>query len=301
MITAAGRSMRVFGALLVALLMLGASVARAADELPTAPGVYIKMKSGELIELKAAKPFQYTTNKPEPALKIKGGAKALPIGDPLQKQYLVGKADIKANLPGIQGFYIKGDFDLSALSITRFSPAVLTGDVTVNEGSDTGPGAKKLGSYFDSRIGWIIPDLLQPVEKEPKLYWVGLADSTGLTIVDIGFLAVTMGKDQCFPFVGYNDYERFKAWVESSFEPIFARPLKFVFTPINDFWNRFYKPYAMICALSLFLGAMLWVNLILKKDYVNKGRPFVAWYTDLRLWTVISMMPHVLVYFYFNR
>ncbi len=98
-----------------------------------------------------------------------------------------------------------------------------------------------------------------------------------------------------------NQYEQFKAWVESIFEPVFGPPLNYIFHPINDFVNQFYRPYAMICALALFLGAMLWVNLILKEEYVNRGRPFKAWYTDLRLWTIISMMPHVLVYFYFNK
>lgn len=98
-----------------------------------------------------------------------------------------------------------------------------------------------------------------------------------------------------------NQYEQFKAWVESKFEPLFGPSLKALFHPINEFINGFYKPYAMICALTLFIGAMLWVNFVLKEEYVNCGRPLKAWYTDLRLWTIVSMLPHVLVYFYFNK
>jgi hypothetical protein len=43
---------------------------------------------------------------------------------------------------------------------------------------------------------------------------------------------------------------------------------------------------------------MVWVGLILNEKYVNRGRPFKSPWTDLRLWTVVSMLPHVLVYFY---
>ncbi len=94
-------------------------------------------------------------------------------------------------------------------------------------------------------------------------------------------------------------YERFQEYVGSIFDPMFGWILKPVFHPINDFLNQFRNPTATICALGLFVGAMLWVNLILKESYVNEGRPFKAFYTDLRLWTVLSMLPHVLVYLYF--
>ena len=42
------------------------------------------------------------------------------------------------------------------------------------------------------------------------------------------------------------------------------------------------------------------VGLILNKDYVNRGRPYKSLWSDLRLWTEISMTPHVLVYFHFR-
>ena len=45
---------------------------------------------------------------------------------------------------------------------------------------------------------------------------------------------------------------------------------------------------------------MFWVAVVLNKDYVNRGRPYKSIWTDLRLWTVICMTPHVLVYFYFR-
>lgn len=71
------------------------------------------------------------------------------------------------------------------------------------------------------------------------------------------------------------------------------------FGPINTFLSGIYQPWANIIAIAFFIGTMIWVGLILKESYVNVGRPIKAWYTDLRIWTVVSMLPHIFVYFYF--
>jgi len=83
---------------------------------------------------------------------------------------------------------------------------------------------------------------------------------------------------------------------EAVFYPILAP----IFLPINSFLGKIYQPYASFCAVGLFLTAMFWVAVVLNKDYVNRGRPYKSIWTDLRLWTVICMTPHVLVYFYFR-
>ena len=44
---------------------------------------------------------------------------------------------------------------------------------------------------------------------------------------------------------------------------------------------------------------MIWVGVVLKNEYVNLDQPGKHIWTDLRLWTVISMLPHVVVYLYF--
>lgn len=80
---------------------------------------------------------------------------------------------------------------------------------------------------------------------------------------------------------------------------VFQRPLRFLFAPIDALLNPIYQPWATIVAVGFFVAAMLWVGLILKESYVNLERPRIAWYTDLRIWTVVSMLPHVFVYFYF--
>ncbi len=86
-----------------------------------------------------------------------------------------------------------------------------------------------------------------------------------------------------------------KAFCERFFYPI----LHPFFSPIDAFLSGFYQPYATICAIGFFVGTMIWVGLILPKSYVNRGCPDKAIWRDLRFWTVVSMLPHVLVYFYF--
>lgn len=80
-----------------------------------------------------------------------------------------------------------------------------------------------------------------------------------------------------------------------TFDPI-IRP---IFKPITSFLERTYQPWAKICALGLFLGTMVWVWVGMPKEYVNLGRNKKTVWTDLRFWTVISMLPHVVVYLYF--
>lgn len=72
------------------------------------------------------------------------------------------------------------------------------------------------------------------------------------------------------------------------------------FLRVNDLLGKIPMVWANWCAIGLFIGSMIWVGLLLNKDYVNRGRPYKSLLTDLRFWTVISMTPHVLVYFYFR-
>ena len=87
----------------------------------------------------------------------------------------------------------------------------------------------------------------------------------------------------------------FLDWLGKTFEPIIGP----IFRPINKFLERTYQPWAKICALGLFVGTMLWVWFGMKKEYVNLGRNKESIWTDLRWWTIISMLPHIIVYLYF--
>lgn len=80
-------------------------------------------------------------------------------------------------------------------------------------------------------------------------------------------------------------------WATRVFGPL----LKPVFHPIDAWLQPVYMPWARVCALALFIGAILWV-FSLRPQYVNLDAPRKAWYADLRLWTVLSMLPHIFVY-----
>ncbi|HOZ48001.1 MAG TPA: hypothetical protein PLO37_25790 [Candidatus Hydrogenedentes bacterium] len=83
---------------------------------------------------------------------------------------------------------------------------------------------------------------------------------------------------------------------------IFFPILNPIFSPINDFLVHLdaAAPVAKrLVTLGLFLGTMLWVYVGLRKQYVNLDAPSNRFWADLRLWTVISMLPHIFVYLYF--
>ena len=75
--------------------------------------------------------------------------------------------------------------------------------------------------------------------------------------------------------------------------------LRWFFHPINDFMGSFYMPWARIVALGFFILTMVWVYVGLKKEYVNLQAPSNKPWHDLRIWTILSMLPHLVVYFYF--
>ncbi|MBI1318417.1 MAG: hypothetical protein GC168_05620 [Candidatus Hydrogenedens sp.] len=80
----------------------------------------------------------------------------------------------------------------------------------------------------------------------------------------------------------------------------FSGPLAAVFAPINSLLAAIDNLYlGKACAAALFLLPMLWVYFILRREYVNLDAPGKQWYYDLRLWTILSMMPHVFFYLIF--
>jgi hypothetical protein len=89
--------------------------------------------------------------------------------------------------------------------------------------------------------------------------------------------------------------EAFHQAVNAMFQPM-LQPL---FRPVNNFIGMFYQPWATAFAVGLFICAMIWV-FTLKKEYVNLDAPSKHIWHDLRFWTVASMLPHVIVYFYFS-
>ncbi len=87
--------------------------------------------------------------------------------------------------------------------------------------------------------------------------------------------------------------------LHNSVDAIFGPPLRWFFGYVNTFLDSFYMPTARIVAVGFFILTMIWVYFGLKKTYVNLEAPSKRFWCDLRLWTVISMLPHIIVYFYF--
>ena len=87
--------------------------------------------------------------------------------------------------------------------------------------------------------------------------------------------------------------ERIHDWISAIFGPL----LKPFFHPIHALFDDIYMPWARIAALALFLGTVLWVY-SLRREYVNLEAPSDRWFHDLRIWTVLSMLPHVVIYLY---
>jgi len=83
--------------------------------------------------------------------------------------------------------------------------------------------------------------------------------------------------------------------ISDTFGPI-LRP---IFSPMNGPLSSLPPIVWTLSAVCLFIAAMGWV-FTLKKEYVNIDSPGKGPLYDLRFWTVISMMPHVIVYLYFG-
>ncbi|GMV99009.1 MAG: hypothetical protein AMXMBFR84_01480 [Candidatus Hydrogenedentota bacterium] len=93
-------------------------------------------------------------------------------------------------------------------------------------------------------------------------------------------------------------FESLNESINKGINAVFGPPLHAVINPIHAVLNNIYMPWALICALGMFIGTMIWVY-TLNEKYVNLDAPHKGWLYDLRLWTVVSMLPHLVVYLYF--
>src|SRR5262245_30629236 len=82
-------------------------------------------------------------------------------------------------------------------------------------------------------------------------------------------------------------------WNSDTFGPV-LRPF---FHGVDSVFDNIYMPWARLTADALFIGAIIWVY-TLKKEYVNLDAPSNRWYADLRIWTVVCLMPHIFVYLF---
>ena len=76
----------------------------------------------------------------------------------------------------------------------------------------------------------------------------------------------------------------------------FSGPMQWVFNPIDTIFIGANPAIFKFFAVGLFVSTILWVMFILKKEYVNVDQPRKGILYDLRLWTFLSMSPHMLIY-----
>lgn len=77
----------------------------------------------------------------------------------------------------------------------------------------------------------------------------------------------------------------------------FQEPMQAIFQPMNAVLTPIPPICWSLAAVSLFIGAMIWVW-SMKREYVNLDAPSKHWWCDLRYWTILSMLPHLFVYLY---
>ena len=81
-------------------------------------------------------------------------------------------------------------------------------------------------------------------------------------------------------------------WIDHTFSGM----MHSFFSPVDTVLSSFDPWTYKFFAVGLFLVTILWVMFILKKDYVNVDQPRKGILFDLRLWTFLSMLPHMIIY-----
>lgn len=77
-------------------------------------------------------------------------------------------------------------------------------------------------------------------------------------------------------------------------------PLRALHQPIDRWLGSLPMSVAMVCALGLYLAAVIWVW-GLKKDFLFRGAPGKGWKYDLRIWATLVVVPYVAVYVLLGR
>lgn len=77
-------------------------------------------------------------------------------------------------------------------------------------------------------------------------------------------------------------------------------PLKALHTPIDKWLGAVPMSFAMVCAIGLYLIAVVWVW-GLKKEFVFRGAPGKGWLYDLRIWATLVVIPYVVAYLLLGR
>jgi hypothetical protein len=85
--------------------------------------------------------------------------------------------------------------------------------------------------------------------------------------------------------------------MEAALAKFFYPILKPFFSAIDYVLSPVYMPWARVAALGLFALAILFVFLLNEK-YVNLDSPKKDIWHDLRFWTILCLLPHIVVYLF---
>jgi hypothetical protein len=77
-------------------------------------------------------------------------------------------------------------------------------------------------------------------------------------------------------------------------------PLKAFHAPIDEWLGRLPMSVAMVCAVGLYVVALVWVW-GLRREFVFRGAPDDQWWRDLRIWATAVVIPYIAIYLLLGR
>jgi len=77
-------------------------------------------------------------------------------------------------------------------------------------------------------------------------------------------------------------------------------PLKSLHKPLDDWLGSLPMSVAVACAISLFVVAGIWVW-TLRREFIFRGAPDQKWWRDLRIWSMVVLLPYIAIYLILGR
>ncbi len=88
--------------------------------------------------------------------------------------------------------------------------------------------------------------------------------------------------------------------VDEFLRTTFGPPLKALHEPIDAWLGSLPMSVAMVCAIGLYLIAIVWVW-TLGREFVFRGAPDQKRWRDLRIWATLVVIPYIALYLWLGR
>jgi len=85
-------------------------------------------------------------------------------------------------------------------------------------------------------------------------------------------------------------------WIRDTLGP----PLKSLHQPIDQWLGSLPMSVALACAIGLFVLAGIWVW-TLRSDFIFRGAPDRRRWRDLRIWSMLVLLPYITIYLLLGR